>query len=160
MPNTKKRKAKETKLRTSISTSSRNIDAKFKVNPAFCGHCKEYGDTTLLPCGAQIVIEDHRRSCDACNGFRLIMDTWTLLLEPTGQVPPPITQGCANMVLRSMHATFPDVLLQDIGWDVSMPLKINNDLMGGTTTTTLSFIQAYEALDGFQKEAGLRPNHH
>jgi len=160
----KKRKTNDGKGKTpEKKTASRKLAHEYKLHENFRGHCKEYGDPTNYPCGAQIYMDGHYRDCTKCDAMRFLLDSWhtanmknTTEDHPT-EMAPMLTYAGATAILSKMGMTMDDILLQDDNWNPYRKLQTTCKITGDKTTTSQSFVEVYEQLSQREKTLVLRP---
>lgn len=146
-----------------MRASSRQYEHKYSLPCDFRGHPKEYGDPTCYPCGKHTIVDDHTNSCpDGCDAMRAIMDSWETRNKRLGkggqyEKPPPISFACAKLVCAKLGVEMSDISAQERFWDVSMPLKLLDPMMGKWTTQSKTFLEVYNELSDFEKMMGMRP---
>ena len=145
-----------------IKISSRTGLEQFTV-PAYArGHCKEYGDPILFPCGAHDYVSSHYSGCPECDSMRIIMDSWEGY-NSSNKIPTPVpalTFTGVKFLFSNLGgpATILDTRFQKKEWDVSKPLEIVDPLTQQLVFTDRSLLEAYNNLSRAQLSQVLRPN--
>lgn len=157
------------------ATGSRNLKVNPKDKSTYSYRCppencrsvvKEYGDTTIYPCGRYSTCDPHFQgnNCIECDAIRFILDTWAIANQRRAaercEAPepvPPLTHAVIKAVLETMHVMPEQVRELPDTWDPYQRITRYCNLLGSEVVSDRSFVECYNDLSTLEKKRGERP---